>query len=425
MIIYDIFFFAFSIVYLPYMIIKGKAHKDLGQRFGKLPEAFKALGKTNPVWIHAVSVGEVIAVKNFIGAIQRKFHGKKIILSTTTRTGNEIARKILGDEILKFYFPLDFSFIVKRALDCLNPRCFIMMETEIWPNLILELAERKIPIILINGRISRRSFGGYSRIKIFFEKILKKVDLFCMQTESDARRIQALGAREENIRVSGNMKFDIPLTGEKYEKTKAALGIDEESQLLIAGSTHKGEDEIILEAYKRVARKFNNLRLLLAPRHIDRSRAIKRLVTRYGFHGEFFSDVVSSSAVSENKEAVLILDTLGELSKLYSLATIVFMGGTFVKRGGHNIIEPAVFGKPILFGPHMFNFRDMAKSFLEGDAAIRVRDGHELSEVIEGLLKDKDRRSALGENALRLLRRSRGATERNIAAVGPYITKIL
>ena len=174
MTIYDVFFFVFALAYLPYLVIKGKAHRDFAQRFGRLPAALSGIGRTRPVWIHAVSVGEVLGVKNFIKELSARFPGRKIVLSTTTRTGNAIAEKLFGDEIGKFYFPVDFSFVVRRVVSLINPSAVLIMETEIWPNLILELSKKGIPVALINGRISNRSFGGYRKVKIFFEKILKK-----------------------------------------------------------------------------------------------------------------------------------------------------------------------------------------------------------------------------------------------------------
>ncbi|MEE9500399.1 MAG: 3-deoxy-D-manno-octulosonic acid transferase, partial [Candidatus Omnitrophota bacterium] len=373
MTIYDVFFFVFSLAYLPYLVIKGKAHSDFRERFGKLPRSFEGIGALRPIWVHAVSVGEVLAVKNFVEKLHAKLPERKIVLSTTTKTGADLARRVLNENILKFYFPLDFSFVARRVANFINPSLLVVMETEIWPNLILELSRRKIPIVLINGRISDRSFKGYKKIKFFFKDILKRVSLFLMRSEKDARYIKTLGAPGENVRVTGNMKFDIEKTSDGIARTKSDLGIGESEELLIAGSTHGGEEEIVLDVYSHLAKEFQNLRLLIAPRHIDRAKTIKKMVERMGLKN------------------ILVLDTFGELSRIYGLATIVFMGGSLVKRGGHNIVEPAVFGKPIVFGPYMFNFRDMARSFLENKAAIKVKNRKELLETLEMLLKDGNR----------------------------------
>ena len=414
MTIYDISFFVFSIIYLPYLAVKGKAHKDFMQRFGKLSPDFKEVSLRKPVWIHAVSVGEVLAVKNFVESFQKRFPKQKIILSTTTKTGNAVAGKVLNSDVLKFYFPLDFSFVVKRVVDFINPSILIITETEIWPNLILELSKRRLPIVLVNGRISDKSFKGYQKIKFFFEKILKKINLFCMQTTESAERIKALGAAPSSVRTTGNMKFDVR---ELSQQEKSMPNLELSDKLIVAGSTHAGEEEIVLEVYKELLEAFDNLKLLIAPRHINRAEAIKKKLEQYGFEGILMSQLEKRAHKALSKKTVLILDTLGELKHLYSLATIVFMGGSLIKRGGHNIIEPAISGKPIVFGPYMFNFKDMARSFLENNAAVEVKNKKALKETLQLLLKDENRRTALGRNAKGLIGKSRGATERNIDAV--------
>ena len=419
MTIYDIFFAVFSVIYLPYLVIKGKAHKDFAQRLGRLPEIFHKLGKTKPVWIHAVSVGEVLAVKNFIREMLKKFPEKKIVLSTTTRTGNEIAEKILDEKVTKFYFPVDFSFVVRRVLDIINPSVFLLVETEIWPNLILELSKRKIPIVLINGRLSEKSFKGYRKIKFVFCKVLEKIDVFCMQSEPDKRRIIAMGAPEAKVKVTGNMKFDIDSSSKAFSKSD--FGIDEKEELIIAGSTHGGEDEILIESYRELRKKMPNTRLLLAPRHVDHAGRIKKLVEDKGFRATLVTELKKDKSLGNSRDAVIILDTLGDLSSLYSIASIVFMGGSLIKRGGHNLVEPALFKKAILFGPYMHNFRDMMSLFLNNEAAICVKDKESLTGALEEVLKDYKKRTTLGENAKCLIDKSRGATERNINELEKYI----
>lgn len=433
MIIYDIFFFIFSLVYLPYLAIKSKAHKDFLQRFGKLPASFRGIGASRPIWIHAVSVGEVAAVKNFIEALSSGFPRQKIVLSTTTKTGNEMANKILKGDVLKFYFPLDFTFVVKRVINLIKPSVFAVMETEIWPNLILELSRKKIPIMLLNGRISDKSFKGYKKIKFFFGSILKRINVFCMQTTEDAQKIEALGAAKESIKVTGNMKFDVDdvdaeeVFGNRPPATGAVAKMVTEmvsgSELIIAGSTHRGEDEIIVDAYRKILGRFQNVRLLLAPRHIDRSSDIKKMVEGKGLKAVLISHFSKGEIESISKNAVLILDTMGELGRLYSLASVVFMGGSLVKRGGHNLVEPALFRKAMLFGPHMFNFRAMARTFLEGRAAILVKNEKELIETLESLLSDKEKRGILGRNAGVLIDRSKGATAKNLSEMARFISE--
>ena len=410
MTIYDVFFLTFSIIYLPCLLLKGKAHRDFTQRFGNLPDSFSQISASRPVWIHAVSVGEVLAVKNFIERLSEKFPNRKIVLSTTTKTGNAVAEKVLSKNILKFFFPLDFSFTVKRVADIINPSALLVMETEIWPNLITELSRRSIPVVLINGRISDKSFKGYRKIKFLFEKVLKKINLFCMQTPESAERIKALGAPADNVRITGNMKFDT----EDLAVSELA-GIGKMGPLFVAGSTHKGEDEIILDAYKKLVKEFKDLTLLIAPRHIERADSIGKLIIAEGFEEVRVSrlkEKAGSGALP--KRSILILDTLGELSRIYGLATIVFMGGSLVKTGGHNPVEPALFAKPIVFGPFMFNFRGMVKSFLEENAVVEVTDGNHLFEALRDLLRDENKRNTLGANARKIIDKNRGATGRNI-----------
>lgn len=394
MTIYDVFFAVFSIIYLPYLVFKGKAHRDFGQRFGALPEAVTGLGASGPVWIHAVSVGEVMALKNFVRYFSKRFPNKKIVFSTTTRTGNEMARKIFGNSLPLFYFPLDFSPVVRRVVGILKPSAVLIMETEIWPNLVLELAKKKIPIAVINGRISDKSFKGYRRIRFLFGKILERIDLFCMQSAADAQRITILGAKDASVLVTGNMKFDIDEAGAKKASPRGT------EKLIIAGSTHKGEEEILLSVYKKLREKFPDLRLLIAPRHIDRAAGLKKSVDQKGFG-----------------KTVSVLDTHGELKRLFSLATIVFMGGSLVKRGGHNIVEPAQFGKPIVFGPHMFNFSEMARVFLENNAALQIGNENELFCAMKSLIEDESKGRTLGKNALALIGKNKGATQKNIEAI--------
>ena len=407
MIIYDIFFLIFSIIYLPYLAFKSKAHEDFSERFGLLPH-LKDVGKLRPLWIHAVSVGEVLAVKDFIGKIKSEFPERKIVLSTTTKTGNDIAKKVLPRDVDKFYFPLDFSFTVKKTLNTINPSSVLILETEIWPNLIIELSKRNIPVAIINGRLSDKSFKGYKKIRFFMKGILERINLFCMQSVEDAERIKKLGAPQERVKVTGNMKLDIKTFPEPFDKSE--LGIKEGDELLVAGSTHKGEDEIVLDIYKNLLDKMPNLRLLIAPRHIDKADVIKKIAEEKGFKALLRSSVKKGHT---GKKEVIILDTMGELSRIYSLATIVFMGGSLIKRGGHNLVEPAIFKKPIVFGHYMFNFRDMAKLFLERNAAREVKDENALFDTLKSLFEDSEKRALLGQNARKIIEDSKGAIQKN------------
>ncbi len=425
--LYDLIFLLFSIIYLPYLIIKGKAHKDFIQRFGILPRYLKGQRK-DAVWVHAVSVGEVKATESFIRRLKESLPGQRIILSTTTKTGFEAAKKIFGDSIPRFYFPLDFHFIVEKTLKFINPLLFILFETEIWPNLIISLSNRSVPILLVNGRISDKSFRGYRLIKPLFAITLKKIDRFLMQTEEDARRIKLLGAPAGRVKVCGNVKYDIDINPKseiqnqkQIQNSKSKIGINEDEKLIICGSTHKGEEGILLEAYRELLKDFHNLRMLIAPRHIDRTDDIEKLCGKYGFESMRLSKI-DPQPTTRNPQPILILDTIGQLSQLYSLATIVFMGGSLIKRGGHNIIEPARFARPIIFGPYMNNFRDMANRFLSKGASIMVKDRHRLKESIRSLLKDKARIADIGKRAAFLVEENKGAVSGIIGEIKRIIS---
>ena len=413
MIIYDLFFLIFSLIYMPYLIIKGKAHKDFLQRFGMLPSNIKS--SKNPIWVHAVSVGEVLAAKDFIKKIKNTFPDKEVILSTTTKTGNEVAGKVLSD-VPRFYFPLDFSFVVKSVIKKINPSLLIIMETEIWPNLIIAMSKEKKPVAIINGRISDRSFKGYLRIKFLFSKILDRISLFCMRTKDDAGRIKKLGAEDRKIKITGNMKFDVDLVESciDTEKAKLEFGIGISEKLIIAGSTHPGEESTLFDIYNKLSVKIANLRIMIAPRHIDRCDSVRKEALQKGLKVVMASELKRTPDKDKYSGAVIILDTLGELSGLYSIADIVFLGGSLIKKGGHNIVEPAIFGKPIVFGQYMSNFRDMAKSFIENDAAMKANSEEELFNTLEDLLLNKKKRESLGVNAKQLIEKSRGAIERNV-----------
>jgi len=426
MIIYDIFFIVFSIAYLPYLILKGKAHRRFKERFGVLPEAFKRSDASKPIWIHAVSVGEVVAAKAILEEINSRLPAQSVVLSTTTTTGREIAEKNIDDKILKFYFPVDLSLVVKRVIERINPKAVLIMETEIWPNLILALSKKKVPVAIINGRISDKSYRGYKKIRVLFKSILKKLDLFCMQTLQDAERIESLGAPKDKIKVTGNIKFDLRTTMKTSKSgiNRSSLGIKAPQILIIAGSTHPPEEEILIETYAHLRDTYPDVRLLIAPRHVERAENIGRLIERKGFKSIFVSRHKEYFESSAKRNPIFILDTIGELATLYSLADIVFMGGSLVKRGGHNIVEPAIFGKAIIFGPYMTNFRGMEKLFLQHGAAIKVKSRDEFHKSLEALLTNRKKRDLLGRNAAGIIEASKGATRNTINELARILSNI-
>jgi 3-deoxy-D-manno-octulosonic-acid transferase len=374
-----------------------------------------------PIWLHAVSVGEVMAARSLIESLRRRYPLKKIALSTVTPTGNRVAKSLIQQGDLLFYLPLDLSFIVKKVVDKINPALFIVVETEIWPNLISYLYKKGVPVVLVNGRISDRSFVGYRIVKFLLRPTLEKINLFCVQTEMDFKRLLHLGVERNKIKITGNMKFDfIDYTDLKIDYTdyKLRLGLGSQEKLLVCGSTHPGEEDIILNVYKRLLETFVSLKLLIAPRHPERAKEIEKIVIKYGFCPNRISQLNEQTEKRTNGPTVFILDSIGELLSFYRIADIVFVGGSLVKKGGHNILEPAYFEKPIIFGSYMFNFRDIGAIFLKNNAALLVQNSDALYKNITILLNDPLKAAELGKRARAIIFNNQGAAKRNLEWIG-------
>ncbi len=418
-IFYDLIFLITAIFFLPVYLFRGKFHKGFSARLGFLP---KGLALDNPIWVHAVSVGEVKSVSCLLEDLRRAYPGKQIVISTVTPTGNRIAREFAKEKDFVTYLPLDFSFIVGRFIDRISPSLFILAETEIWPNLIMGLFRRGVPIITVNGRISDRSFRGYLAVKPLIKPILSKIRFFCAQTERDAERLKRLGVAEDNIQVTGNMKFDsLAEPGKKdREVFRSKLGLGPQEKLLVAGSTHPGEEEILLDVYRELLKEFPQLKLLIAPRHPERSQDIAKIISGLSFLSVFISSLPGKCPTCLTT-TVFILDKVGELTDYYSAAEVVFVAGSLIKKGGHNILEPVSLGKPVLFGPYMFNFRDIADLFLINRAAIQTSDPEDLKINIAKLLNQPDEALGMVRRGQEIIRCHRGATLRNLQ----FIKKLL
>lgn len=415
-IIYDFIFLIFALVYLPLYFLRGKLNRGFLRRLGFLPAQ---LNLDRPIWIHAVSVGEAMAIKEFLGQLRQAYPGKKLVISTVTTTGNKIAQSLVKQGDFLTYLPLDFSFIVKHVLKKVNPCMFIIAETEIWPNLITCLDKLRVPVVTVNGRISDSSYAGYRLIKFLIQPILRMVKQFCVQSDLDALRLTNLGVDKEKIQVTGNVKFDINLnliSGADVLAYRAKLWLGQFDKLLVCGSTHPGEEEIIFSAYQELLLGFPNLKLLIAPRHPERSEKVSRLASKRGFLPMFISSISTACPTCMNSP-VFILDTIGELLNYYSAADIVFVGGSMVKKGGHNILEPVSLKKPVIFGPHMFNFRVISELFLANQAALRAANSHELASRVKEILNSSLLAEGLVERAYELIIKNRGATHKNIQVI--------
>lgn len=423
-ILYDLIFILFALWHLPVYIFRGKFHAGFLMRLGIFPEKLRRefYGR-RPIWLHTVSVGEALASRGLLECLHREYPGKQILISTVTPTGNRIARSLAGEKDAVIYLPLDIGFIVNHVLSFIEPSLFIIAETEIWPNLIRSLRKRNVQIIVVNARISDGSYKGYRLIKFCLAHILHKINLFCVQTETDYLRLLSLGVEEEKIKLTGNMKFDnTDYTDLKADYTDYRLKtwLNDNDKLLVAGSTHPGEEEIILKVYKGLSAEFPNLRLLIAPRHPGRAKDIERLILKSGFNPVLVSQLASLPVSQLNPQTVFILDTIGRLISFYAIADIVFVGGSLIKKGGHNILEPAVFAKPILFGPWTFNFRDITSLFLKHKASLLVRNEGELKEGIKNLLHNPAMAEELGRHAKDLILQNQGATKRNLECIKNY-----
>jgi 3-deoxy-D-manno-octulosonic-acid transferase len=409
-IIYNLIFLLFALVNLPIYLFKGKFHKGFSARFGKLP---KDLLLDRPIWVHAVSVGEAASIAGLITELRKLYPKKSFVISTVTPTGNKIAQKIAKNTDFVTYLPFDLSWIVSSVINRINPSLFIIAETELWPNLIRCLYKKNIPMITVNGRISDKSFKGYLGIRILLKPTLEKIRMFCVQTDVDASRFKAMGVSAGKIKVTGNMKFDIAprVSPESAGASRTLLGLEPHERLLVAASTHPGEEKIILGAYLEISKAMPEVRLLIAPRHPQRSHEIFGIIKKAGL----LSMRVSRIGIDDLKPGspVFILDTIGQLLNFYNIADVVFVGGSLIKKGGHNILEPAALAKPIIFGPYMFNFRDITDLFLQVNAAVMVSGAEDLQASITLLLKDRQRSKELGEDAQKLIWQNQGATLRN------------
>ena len=408
---------------LPWFLWKGRASgkylRTFRERMGRLPVYLNVDGDRS-IWIHAVSVGEVLAARPLITALKERFPAHRVFVSTTTMTGNAVARKSVRGTDGLFYAPFDWPGPVRKALDTLNPALLVLVETELWPNLIHEARRRGTRVAVVNGRVSPRSFSRYRRVRRFLKKVLADVDLFLMQGQAHAQRIREMGAPDERVRVMGNLKFDAVEAARPPERLARLLLGDGRRRrpLWLAGSTVAGEEEIILQAFHRVRERLPGTGLILAPRHPERFSEVPALIEAAGFR--CLRRTALDPGVWREGEVVL-LDTLGELAQLYPLATVVFVGGSLVPAGGHNILEPAMAGRAVVVGPHMANFQEIADQFKAEDALVEVSSAEELAREVLSLLTDDERRRRLGERARNLIDRNRGALRDTVDALSGLV----
>jgi 3-deoxy-D-manno-octulosonic-acid transferase len=417
--LYSVALTAILAAYAPVLLTRRlRGHRQsahLAERLGRVGAGLPAEPR---IWIHAVSVGEAITAIPLVEAIRRRWPELSIVLTTVTATGAQIVADRLAGVATHRYFPLDLPGPVRRALDGVRPRFFIGMETELWPNFLVALAARGVPSMIANGRISDRSFRRYRLVRGLLARVLCRVSVFAMQSPEDARRIIALGAPEDRVIVTGSLKTDQapedPAAAAQWERL---IDLRPDEQVWVAGSTHRGEEEIVLDAFVRLRARVPGLVLLLAPRHPDRTEEVERLVRARGLEPLRRTWLPRA----RSRDAVLLLDTVGELAQFYRIAHVVYVGGSLVPTGGHNMLEPALRGKPVLFGPHTTNFRESAELLLAAGGAEVVADGAALEAATAALLADATRARSMGERGRAAVQARQGGVQATLALVERFL----
>jgi len=403
-------------LYTPQILFGRKYRRSVYGKLGRLPGDFDPERLPRPrVWFHAVSVGEVKALEPLVKALKTFEPDAATLISTGTETGQDTARSSISQADGFFYMPLDFPTFVKTVVNTIKPDLFVLMETELWPNLIHHLKKSGARVVLANGRISDRSYPRYKKLRWFFTDTLEQVDLFLMVSQLDASRIAAMGAPETRIQVTGNTKFDaitVQIPGEIEAKIRGMMDFEASASVLVAGSTHAGEHEIVLDAYSMLVKRFPDLVLVLVPRHVEKTPYVLSCMKKRGFPSPFLR---SSVDLGEHRDGrrVIIWDRTGELFEVFSIASVVFMGGSLVPKGGQNILEPAAWGKVVLFGPSMEDFRDVREILLRSGGGIEVSGQEELTERITETLSDPVRAVDLGARGRDEILRHKGSATRN------------
>jgi len=422
-VLYDIALHALVVFLSPYFVFKmitaGKYRRGIAERFGFIgPAKASGLEDGPVVWVHAVSVGETRAVLPVVKLFKERNPGARVVFSTVTITGNEVAAAEgsgLVDALI--YFPLDLSWVVRRVARLLNPSVFIVVEKEIWPNCFHAMERAGVPVLVVNGTISEKTFRRYKRFRPVFGPVLASISAFCARTEADRRRAVESGVRPERAATLGNLKFDLsaPAIGRDRRAALArALGIGPGDLLVVAGSTHEGEEAMLIEAFRSVAGEVRGVKLVIAPRHPERFDEVEGLLKRSGL------EYARRSA--GGKAPVVLLDTVGELMAVYSFASVAFVGGSLVEGiGGHNLLEPAYYGHPVVYGDRLTTYALMAEMLEEAGGGVRVKDAGSLAETLKRLLTDEVERKRTGEAARSVVEANRGASLKTVEVIESFL----
>lgn len=421
--LYSLLLFLVLILGTPFWLVRmatsGRYRRGLAQRLGFVPADLTAILAGRPVlWLHAVSVGEVLAATELIASLERTYPAHTIAISTTTEAGQRVARERFPQNAV-FFLPLDFALLIRRYLRILRPQLLLLMESELWPNLMRECHRSGAAVVVINARISDRSFPRYRRLRHLWRPLLRPVSLFLAQGQETADRLRAIGVPSQKVQTTGNLKFDVKAApqGSIFTAIKAALPPGAPS--LIAGSTLEGEEALLLTAWPEVLRAQPSAVLLLAPRHTPRFAAVVELARQTGFTVHRASTLAATLPISPGD--IVVLDTIGDLAGLYALATAAFLGGSLVPAGGHNPLEPARFGVPVIMGPSFENFREIVTMLQASNAIQVVGPGASLSAALAHMLSPDVEVRALGERGRSVFLSQAGATARCLAALAPLL----
>jgi 3-deoxy-D-manno-octulosonic-acid transferase len=416
------------LVLLPHFLFQALVHgKYLDGLWQRLGSVSPITGKP-VIWLHCVSVGETQAARPLAKRLNQQFPHHALVVSTITLTGQKLARDVFQNHAERiFYFPFDWRWTVRRALKRMNPAAVLIMETELWPNFLRECKSRGIPVALVNGRISKQSFRRYSLIKFFLRKVFTSLSMAVMQSETDAQRLHSLGMPDDKLFTAGNLKFDAEPGNDLAETTtgiRQRFGLHSGAPLVLAASTHAPEEEIILESLKQLRTK-QPVRLMIAPRHPERFNEVASLIQNSGLS---WTRRTNLPEANDSEATVILLDTIGELPATYSLATAVFVGGSIVDRGGHNVLEPAAAGSAVVTGAHTHNFHAIVALMEDAGAIVQLPPAQgpdatdEFTRVIEKLLADEEERAALGRRAKQLVADNQGAVERTMKLIAPLFS---
>jgi 3-deoxy-D-manno-octulosonic-acid transferase len=438
---YNILLLAVSPVIVAVLLAKQRCRRGLLYRLGWKTGLFGSSGffdqeklnkpdqpnKPNQpvIWIHAVSLGEVMAVTPLVIELHRRHPECRLVVSTVTETGREAVEQRLAGVADHCYAPLDFPCVVSRFIEQLQPRLYLFVETELWPNLLWHLRRRGIPTVLVNGRLSTRSFERqqWAPVRSFYRTMLQTLSLCLMQSDRDVDRIIALGAEASRVRRTGNIKFDQPMPAvTRGGATRTFLGLQEREQLFVAGSTHPGEEEMLVECYRALVAQYPSAVLLLAPRHIERAESVEAMIRARGMAVQRRSTIGQGAAQMPTGPRVLVLDSRGELAAIYREAVVAFVGGTLVPIGGHNLLEPAQWAKPVLFGSYTDHCAEIAELLTHAGGGRRILQAEDLTRQVITLFSDEKERERMGQAARQVVEQNQGALQQTLEAIDRLLT---